>query len=114
MGIEDQIRKIAREEHETQLAEIEKQIQRILEEETVEIKKHTDELRNQLENLASRIEKLEELNIRIEKLEEDLSNRWGLLVRLRKYTLDQLMTEYKRLTGSLRPDQEESVENAEI
>jgi len=37
-----------------------------------------------------------------------------LVVKLRKYTLDQLMSEYKRLTGTLRPDQEESPENAEI
>jgi hypothetical protein len=35
------------------------------------------------------------------------------VVKLRKYTLDQLMSEYKRLTGSMRPEQEEPVENAE-
>ena len=46
-------------------------------------------------------------------LEEELNNRWSLVVKLRKYTLDQLMSEYKRLTGSLRPEQEETNENAE-
>jgi Holliday junction resolvasome RuvABC ATP-dependent DNA helicase subunit len=55
-----------------------------------------------------------DLSSRLEKLEEDLSNRFGLVVKLRKYTLDQLMSEYKRLTGSMRPEQEESAENAEI
>ncbi len=42
-----------------------------------------------------------------------MNNRWSLVVKLRKYTLDQLMSEYKRLTGQMRPEQEESVENVE-
>jgi len=57
---------------------------------------------------------LQELSARLEKLEENLNNRWGILVKLRKYTLDQLMSEYKRLKGSMRPKQEELGENAEI
>jgi len=38
----------------------------------------------------------------------------SLVVKLRKYTLDQLMSEYNRLKGTLRPEREETLENAEI
>lgn len=64
--------------------------------------------------LASVNEALVTLTSRLETLEEELNNRWSLVVKLRKYTLDQLMSEYKRLTGSMRPEQEEKDENADI
>lgn len=64
--------------------------------------------------LASVNEALVTLTSRLETLEEELNNRWSLVVKLRKYTLDQLMSEYKRLTGSMRPEQEEKDENAEV
>ncbi len=111
MSIEEQIRSIAKEELEAQLAEAEKRLKAAR-------SKETKAVRDQIEALGGRFDeidvKFEELYSRLGKLEEELSNRWGLLVKLRKYTLDQLMSEYKRLTGSLRPEQEESVENAEI
>ena len=111
MSIEEQIRTIAKEELEAQLAEAEKRLKAAR-------SKETKAVRDQIEALSGRFDeidgKIEKLYSRLGKLEEELSNRWGLVVKLRKYTLDQLMSEYKRLTGSLRPEQEEPVENAEI
>jgi cell division protein FtsB len=66
------------------------------------------------EQLAGLNETLVTLASRIETLEEELNNRWSLVVKLRKYTLDQLMSEYKRLTVSMRPEQEEKDENTEV
>jgi hypothetical protein len=76
----------------------------------IRMKENLEGLAGQIEGLGSSVEGLKG---RIEKLEEELSNRWSLVVKLRKYTLDQLMSEYKRLTGSMRPEQEEQVENAQ-
>lgn len=94
MSIEEQIREIVKEELNLQLADLERRLQENVEK----------EIAGQLEDLRSLIE----------KLEDDLSNRWGLLVSLRKYTLEQLMAEYKKLTGSLRHEKEDSAEHAEI
>jgi hypothetical protein len=94
MNIEEQIRDIVKEEINLQFTDLEKRLEEKVEREI------TDQL--------------EDLRLLTKKLEDDLSNRWGLLVSLRKYTLEQLMAEYKKLTGSLRPEQEDSVEHAEI
>ena len=77
----------------------------------IRIKEDIEALTGQL---ASVNETLVTLASRLETLEEELNNRWSLVVKLRKYTLDQLMSEYKRLTVSMRPEQEEKDENAEI
>ncbi|HUS77612.1 MAG TPA: hypothetical protein VM050_02970 [Patescibacteria group bacterium] len=111
MSIEEQIRTIATDELETQLIELEKRLRNSMRQENRELKEQMDALGVQLEQVQARFG---EFSLRIEKLEEDLSNRFGLVVKLRKYTLDQLMSEYKRLTGTMRPEQEETVENAEI
>ena len=79
--------------------------------ENIKVKEDIEALTGQLAGLN---EALVTLTGRIETLEEELNNRWSLVVKLRKYTLDQLMSEYKRLTGSMRPEQEEKDENAEI
>jgi len=79
--------------------------------ETIKIKEDVEALTGQISGLVTTVEGL---TGRIETLEEELNNRWSLVVKLRKYTLDQLMSEYKRLTGTMRPDQEETDENAEI
>jgi len=78
--------------------------------ETIKIKEDVEALTGQISGLVTTVEGL---TGRIETLEEELNNRWSLVVKLRKYTLDQLMSEYKRLTGTMRPDQEETDENAE-
>jgi len=111
MSIEEQIRKIAKEELSTQFEEFEELL-------TTSYRKNSRQVREDLKELTGRFDEitlqLDDLRQRIEKLEEEMNNRWSLVVKLRKYTLDQLMSEYKRLTGQMRPEQEESVENAEI
>ncbi len=77
----------------------------------IKVKEDIEDLTGQLAGLN---ETLVALTDRIETLEEELNNRWSLVVKLRKYTLDQLMSEYKRLTGTMRPEQEEKDENADI
>jgi chromosome segregation ATPase len=79
--------------------------------ENIKVKENIETLTGQLAGLN---ETIVALAGRIETLEEELNNRWSLVVKLRKYTLDQLMSEYKRLTGTMRPEQEETDENAEI
>ena len=111
MSIEEQIRTIAKDELQTQLDDTEKRMRSSFRKESNEIKEQIQALTTQIEEMRTLIA---DISLRTEKLEEDLSNRFGLVVKLRKYTLDQLMSEYKRLTGSMRPEQEESVENAEI
>lgn len=111
MSIEEQIRTLAKAELETQLVDVENRMEASYKRDNKELKDDIGAVRDQLEEMNA---VLSDLVSRIEKLEEDLSNRFGLVVKLRKYTLDQLMSEYKRLTGSMRPDQEESIENAEI
>ena len=110
MSIEDQIRTIAKEVQLTQMDEIEKRLKNAFRNENIQLKEDITGLRGKLDELTVQ---LDDLTGRIEKLEEELHNRWSLVVKLRKYTLDQLMSEYKRLTGQLRPELEESVENAE-
>jgi hypothetical protein len=78
--------------------------------ENIKIKEDLEVLTGKLSNLSLTIE---DITNRVVTLEEELHNRWSLVVKLRKYTLDQLMSEYKRLTGSMRPEQEELDENAE-
>ena len=97
MSIEEQIKKMAREEIRGQLSEIEAGLRAYLEKEIGEIK-----------------ERQADLLARTEALESRLDERMSLLMKIRKHTLDQLMSEYKRLTGSMRPEQEEPAENAEI
>jgi len=98
MSIEEQIKNIAQEVLQRQLAEIEGGFREYLE-------KEIEEIREQLSDLSSRTE----------KLETRLDEKVNLLVKLRKYTLDQLMSEYKRLTEIIRPtEKEETAENAEI
>ena len=79
--------------------------------ETIKIKENVEALTGEVSGLVTTVE---DLTGRIETLEEELNNRWSLVVKLRKYTLDQLMSEYKRLTGTIHPEQEETDENAKI
>lgn len=111
MSIEEHIKTIVKQELDTQISDVEKRLKTHSKRENKEILDQVEVITTQLEVLN---EMIADLSSRLEKLEEDLSNRFGLVVKLRKYTLDQLMSEYKRLTGSMRPEQEESPENAEI
>ena len=111
MSIEEQIRTIARSELENQFAELEKLLKNYYKDENSKLRLQVDDLTRMLEDVKA---SNEDLVSRIEKLEEDLGNRFGLIVKLRKYTLDQLMSEYKRLTGNMRPEKKEIDENTEI
>lgn len=111
MSIEEHIKTIVKQELDTQISDVEKRLKTHSKQKNKEILDQVEVITTQLEVLN---EMIADLSSRLEKLEEDLSNRFGLVVKLRKYTLDQLMSEYKRLTGSMRPEQEESPENAEI
>ena len=110
MSIEDQIRTIAKEELSTEFEEVENRLKAAYRKDNRQIREDIKGLTNKFEEFAVQ---MEDLLQRIEKLEEEMNNRWSLVVKLRKYTLDQLMSEYKRLTGQMRPEQEESIENAE-
>ncbi len=85
---------------------------------SAQTKKENIKVKEDIETLTGQLAGLNETIValagRIETLEEELNNRWSLVVKLRKYTLDQLMSEYKRLTGTMRPEHEETDENAEI
>ena len=85
---------------------------------SAQTKKDNIKVKEDIEDLTGQLAGLNEVLVtltgRIETLEEELNNRWSLVVKLRKYTLDQLMSEYKRLTGTMRPEQEEKDENVEI
>ena len=111
MSLEQQIRTIANDELQTQLDDVEKRMRSSFRKENNEIKEQIQALNTQLEEMDTLIAGI---NLRADKLEENITKRFGLTAKLRKYTLDQLMSEYKRLTGTLRPDQEETPENAEI
>ncbi len=110
MSIEEQIRTIAKEELSTELEEIEKRLKSAYKKDNIQIREDLKVLTGKLEGFTVQMDDIVQ---RIEKLEEEMNNRWSLVVKLRKYTLDQLMSEYKRLTGQMRPEQEESIENAE-
>jgi len=49
------------------------------------------------EELKAQLEELSSLSSRIDVLERELKERWGLILSLRKHTLDQLMLEYRNL-----------------
>lgn len=96
MSIESQIRRIAKEELKRQLDEIEKRFMEQLEKELDEVKKQLSEVCERTDNL-----------------ENELSDRWNVLVKLRKYTLDQMVSEYKRIAEIIRPGKEETEETIE-
>ena len=89
MSVEEQIRDIAREELKTLLDEIEEKLRSYFDEELEGFRKQ-----------------LSEVSSRTEMLEKQLHEKVNILVKLRKYTLDQLMSEYNRLMDVIQPDKE--------
>ncbi len=65
----------------------------------------SNEIKEQIQAMSTQLEELSvliaELNLRTEKLEKDLINKFDLIVKLRKNTLGQLISEYKKLMGTL-------------
>ena len=97
MSVEELIKEIVREELKKELGEIEERLRGQLE-------KELDEFRGQLSDITARTE----------KIEGEMGNKWNILVKLRRYTLDKLMSEYSKIEESMHPVKEEPAENAEI
>jgi len=97
MSIEEQIRELVMEELKTQLEEIESRSQRLIE-------KELEAMKGQLSSIAARME----------KIEGEIGKKWNILVRLRRHTLDRLMSEYRKVEDVMRPEREESEEPSEI
>lgn len=69
------------------------------------------ELDAQLEEIR---EQLSRVSSRIDTIEGEMNKKWSLLMNTRKYTLEQLMLEYRNLKGELSLNNEDLDENAEI
>lgn len=96
MSIEEQIRGIVKGELKAQLEEIEGCFHRLIEEELQKIG-----------------ERLSDIDARIENIEAAQNNKWNTLLNLKKYTLDQLMSEYRKFADAMRPEREQTEETAE-
>lgn len=111
MSIEDQVRSIDKDELEDILLDLEKRLKEYIIDENIKLKSEILDLTRLLEDIKANNT---DLTNRIEKIEENLGIKIGPIVKLRKYTLDQLMAEYKRLTGNMRPEKKETDENSGI
>jgi len=58
------------------------------------------------EELEGFRKQLSDVSSRTEMLEKQLHEKVNILVKLRKYTLDQLMSEYNRLMDVIQPEKE--------
>ena len=59
-------------------------------------------------------EQISSVNSRIDAMEEEMRKKLRILMKLRKYTLDQLMLEHRKVKSELFPKSEGLNENAEI
>ncbi|MDP7208059.1 MAG: hypothetical protein QGH14_05695, partial [Candidatus Bathyarchaeota archaeon] len=86
----------------TQIGELNTNLKAEIENISAQDKKEHIKVKDDIETLTGQLDSLDEtltiLTSRIETFDDEISNRWSLVVKLRKYTLDQLMSEYKRLT----------------
>lgn len=87
MGIDDRIREIVQDELRVKMASIEK----ILSE---HFKEEAEELKNEIGAILSQLESLLTL---VDNIEDELSKKMSLMARLRKYTLDRVVSEYNKL-----------------
>jgi len=63
------------------------------------------------EELKAQLGELSSLSSRIDTLDREMKEKWGLMLNLRKSTLDQLMLEYRNLKDQLKSkDSNEDVE----
>lgn len=95
-SIEEQIKEIVKGELKAQLEEIEARFQRLIEEE--------------LQKIGGQ---LSDIDTRIEKIEAASNNKWNTLLKLKRYTLDQLMSEYRNFADAMWPEREQTEETAE-
>jgi uncharacterized protein (DUF3084 family) len=101
----------------TQIGELNTNLKAEIENISAQDKKEHIKVKDDIETLTGQLDSLDEtltiLTSRIETFDDEISNRWSLVVKLRKYTLDQLMSEYKRLTINMRPGKNETDEKIE-
>lgn len=66
------------------------------------------------EELSAQLEEIREqvsgVSSGIDALEIELNEKWGLMLNVRKHTLDQLMLEYRNLKEPVSQDLNENVE----
>ena len=101
----------------TQIGELNTNLKAEIENISAQDKKEHIKVKDDIKTLTGQLDSLDEtltiLTSRIETFDDEISNRWSLVVKLRKYTLDQLMSEYKRLTINMRPGENETDEKIE-
>ncbi len=76
---------------------IDKQIRVLVKE---ELDKQLKEIRDQIASLSSRID----------KIEREQGKKWNLILRLRKHTLDELMSEYRKIKEETHQTTEEQAD----
>ncbi len=70
-----------------------------------------EELASQLEEIRKQVSSV---SSRIETVDVEMNKKWSLFLKLRKYTLDQLMLEYRKVKDEWFPKSEDLNESAEI
>ena len=95
MSIEGQIREIVKEEMGPPLEEVEGRL---------------NLMGKEIEEMMARLSNIE---ARAERIEEKLGDKFNVLMRLRKRTLNHLMSEYSKVEEAMRPEGIEPKETAE-
>lgn len=115
--------KLAKDELETRIQEIEQRFQQ-------QIERELDEVHEQLSIIAASTKKIEEIEHRFQrhinqeldeiksqltniatstaKLEGELGDKWNILVKLRSHSYDKLMSEYKKVEEKIILDRKGS------
>jgi len=55
-------------------------------------------------------EQISSLSLRIDEVEREHGNKWNLILKLRKHTIDELMAEYSKIKGEMHQTSEEQAE----
>jgi len=100
MSIEDRVREIVRDELKSRLEEIEIRFQRYIDEEMKRYMAELEKFKGEVSDLCERVS----------KLETNSKNKWNLLLKLRKHTIDQLIAEYRKISEAIRPSEREETE----
>lgn len=100
MSIEDRVREIVRDELRSRLDEIENRFQRYIDRELERFLEELEKFKVEVSGLCERVG----------KLEANSKNKWNILLKLRKHTIDQLMMEYRKISEIIRPTEREEAE----
>ena len=77
--------------------DIDKQVRVLVKE---ELDKQLGEIRKKLSSISDRVD----------KVERKQGKKWNLILRLRKHTLDELMSEYRKIREEMHKTNEEQAE----